>query len=376
MSQLPVPLTSHPLPPDRDALSVRLIATPLPAKRRKEEETGTLWRPVVDKRGVIVGLRQETTWLADETPQLAWETVLSLPETATIAEARRLFAECDQPLIPLVDKKGRYTGECADRRLLHDLLTGCLRPARVGGMATPLGVYMTTGKYIGGSGIKGLIATGICFAVLATALDWSYIVVWSAMVALFEGVKQWDAFTQLWVQFSYLMIMTLMLIRMTPIAGLHAAEHMTISAMEAGLPLSRERVRPMPRVHPRCGTNLMVVLLVIQLVVLASSTLFPKLSWVGQALYLVFWAFVIDRSWRQAGRFVQQHFTTRPPSDAELDSGLKAGQELLAKFAAQPHPPMPLWRRLLATGMIPLLISFSATAYLLDQALRLLGGNP
>ena len=59
----------------------------------------------------------------------------------------------------------------------------------------------------------------------------------------------------------------------------HGAEHKTICCYEAGLPLTAENVRTQCRLHPRCGTSflLVVVLLSILLFSVVSSALY---SWI------------------------------------------------------------------------------------------------
>jgi len=43
----------------------------------------------------------------------------------------------------------------------------------------------------------------------------------------------------------------------------HGAEHMTIHALEAGDPLRPEHIRKYPTAHPRCGTEFLVVVILI-----------------------------------------------------------------------------------------------------------------
>jgi uncharacterized protein YqhQ len=45
----------------------------------------------------------------------------------------------------------------------------------------------------------------------------------------------------------------------------HGAEHMTIHALEAGDPLTTAAVRKYPTAHPRCGTEFLVVVLVLSI---------------------------------------------------------------------------------------------------------------
>ena len=47
----------------------------------------------------------------------------------------------------------------------------------------------------------------------------------------------------------------------------HGAEHKTINAFEAGAPLTVAGVAPQPRLHPRCGTGFLVVVVVVSIVV-------------------------------------------------------------------------------------------------------------
>ena len=46
----------------------------------------------------------------------------------------------------------------------------------------------------------------------------------------------------------------------------HGAEHMTIHAWEAGDPLTVEAVRPYPTAHPRCGTEFLVIVILLSIV--------------------------------------------------------------------------------------------------------------
>lgn len=47
----------------------------------------------------------------------------------------------------------------------------------------------------------------------------------------------------------------------------HGAEHKSIFCYEAGLELTVENVRPQPRLHPRCGTSFMFVVIIISILV-------------------------------------------------------------------------------------------------------------
>ena len=47
----------------------------------------------------------------------------------------------------------------------------------------------------------------------------------------------------------------------------HGAEHKTIYCYEAGLPLTVENVRRQSRLHPRCGTSFMILVLIVGIIV-------------------------------------------------------------------------------------------------------------
>ena len=55
---------------------------------------------------------------------------------------------------------------------------------------------------------------------------------------------------------SILLIIVSLIIKISPVAKYHAAEHKAFSAYEKGLNLTIENVRKQPRTHGKCGTNL------------------------------------------------------------------------------------------------------------------------
>ena len=85
---------------------------------------------------------------------------------------------------------------------------------------------------------------------------------------LVEGVIRMAIFM------AYMLLVSRMS-EMKRVFSYHGAEHKTIRAYEAGLPLSVENIRPMTRLHPRCGTSFLLVVMVISILVfsVASSAL-------------------------------------------------------------------------------------------------------
>ena len=52
----------------------------------------------------------------------------------------------------------------------------------------------------------------------------------------------------------------------------HGAEHKTIRCYEAGLPLTVENVRQMSRLHPRCGTSFLLVVMILSILVFSAAS--------------------------------------------------------------------------------------------------------
>ena len=49
----------------------------------------------------------------------------------------------------------------------------------------------------------------------------------------------------------------------------HGAEHKTISCQEAGLPLTPENAAQFSRLHPRCGTSFLLIVMIVAIFVFA-----------------------------------------------------------------------------------------------------------
>ena len=139
----------------------------------------------------------------------------------------------------------------------------------------------------------------------------------------------------------------------------HGAEHKTIRCYEAGLPLTVENVRPMTRLHPRCGTSFLLVVMVISILVFSAAssgllTLIPALETIrGSFLYrlvmilfkllllpvIVGITYEINR-WcgRKDNRFTRalsapgmwmQNFTTNEPDDTMIEVAITAVMAVL-----------------------------------------------
>ncbi|CAN5377302.1 hypothetical protein BH11ARM2_BH11ARM2_02910 [soil metagenome] len=243
----------------------------------------------------------------------------------------------------------------ADRRVLGVLTAADLyprplprpRPAQIGGMATPFGVYLTNGVVSGGVPKWALASTG--------ALMFSLLLVGDLLSMLvaphLNGVP--DALAVGLVG-AIPFVVFLVGLRLVPLSGVHGAEHMVVHAMERQEELKPEIVRRMPRVHPRCGTNLG-----------AGASLFMGIffsSWIGSdELRFLAAVLVTLIFWRPLGSFLQQFFTTRPPTDRQLASGIRAGEDLLEAHARSARAKGSVAVRIWNSGMLQVMAGSFAT---------------
>ena len=139
----------------------------------------------------------------------------------------------------------------------------------------------------------------------------------------------------------------------------HGAEHKTIRCYEAGLPLTVENVRTMTRLHPRCGTSFLLVVMILSILVfaVASSVLQAVVPAIEQlrgnfsynlimmAFKLLLLPLVVGISY-EINRFVGRHdnwftkiitapgmwfqnFTTNEPDDSMIEVGIAAVEAVL-----------------------------------------------
>ena len=118
----------------------------------------------------------------------------------------------------------------------------------------------------------------------------------------------------------------------------HGAEHKTIWAYEKKLPLTVENVRGQVRLHPRCGTNFLLIVMVVSIFV------FAFLGWPGiverilsRILLMPVVAGISYEMIRLAGRTANpviktmfkpglwlQYLTTREPHDDQIEVAIEA----------------------------------------------------
>ena len=159
--------------------------------------------------------------------------------------------------------------------------------------------------------------------------------------------------------FMAYMILVSQMNEMKRVFSYHGAEHKTIRCYEAGLPLTVENVRQQTRLHPRCGTSFLLVVMVISILVfsVASSLLlsaFPALaamsgSFLYRLLMIVFkllllplivavtyeinrWAGRNDNGFTRiltAPGLWMQNFTTNEPDDSMIEVAIEAVKAVL-----------------------------------------------
>ena len=277
---------------------------------------------------------------------------------ASGSEALRKFSDdaCDRLIV--VDDQGRVMGQLSPSDLFPRKRM-IPRPPLVGGMATPFGVYLTTGSIRGGVSLLAVVSTGcLMFTMLAVSNVLGTLATQPLNHAHIPNFLK-DAIPAMLVLGLFALIM-----RLIPLSGTHAAEHMVVHAMERGEDLVPEVVARMPRVHPRCGTNLAV-----------GMTLFLSIygiEWIKYVDIRFLTAAVVTMfTWRPLGSFVQYHITTKKPSDAQIRSGIKAGNELISRFATAKSSQVSIPARIWNSGLIQVVIG-SSTMLLLIKGLMLL----
>ena len=85
------------------------------------------------------------------------------------------------------------------------------------------------------------------------------------LLHLLEGVVRLGIFM------GYMILVSRMN-EMRRVFAYHGAEHKTIRCYEAGLPLTVENVRGMSRLHPRCGTSFLLVVVIISTLVFSVAS--------------------------------------------------------------------------------------------------------
>ena len=172
------------------------------------------------------------------------------------------------------------------------------------------------------------------------------------------GVNLIEGLVRMVIFLGYMLLISRME-EMRRVFSYHGAEHKAIRCYEAGLPLTVENVRVQTRLHPRCGTSFLLVVMVISILVfsVASSALLaavPALETIRgsfgyRLLMIVFkllllplvvgityeinrWAGRNDNGFTRiltAPGMWLQNFTTNEPDDSMIEVGIAAVEAVL-----------------------------------------------
>jgi uncharacterized protein YqhQ len=126
----------------------------------------------------------------------------------------------------------------------------------------------------------------------------------------------------------------------------HGAEHKAINALEAGDPLDVAHVRAASKVHTRCGTGFLLIVVVLSIVVfalvgnpplalriLSRVVLVPVIAALAYELMRLGAANYRLRlvRWLMAPSLALQGLTTREPDDSEIECAIAALERVLAR---------------------------------------------
>ena len=172
------------------------------------------------------------------------------------------------------------------------------------------------------------------------------------LLHLFEGVVRMVIFVAYMVLVSHMK-------EMRRVFSYHGAEHKTIRCYEAGMPLTVENVKLHSRMHPRCGTSFLLVVMILSILVfsIASSALLAAVpglkamsaSFLYRLIMILFKLLllpVVVAFSYEINRFVGRHdnwftriltapgmwfqnFTTNEPDDDMIQVGIAALQAVL-----------------------------------------------
>jgi len=327
--------------------------------------------PVLDGsylKGVVLPEDVQRALLSGQAPDtpitgLVRDVEVTMAPHWTREDAIRVFEQApDARAAVVTDEDRRYLGIVLPFDLFRVPDLGA-RPRQAGGMATPFGVYLTTGTVSAGVGPLGLASTG--------ALLFSLLTLCSAIT--YELVRWFPYQMPPWLLSGVLNLFPAVLfffaLRSLTITRIHGAEHKVVHAIERGEPLTVDSARRMPRVHPRCGTNLAV-----------GATIFIALVNLGwryvEELGALFALLATLALWQPVGALFQQYLTTREPNDRELASAVEVACELVQRYRSSPRRRTTLATRLLASGLPWLMLGALVAAFALYGLGAALGWEP
>ena len=282
------------------------------------------------------------------------------------------------PVVPVFAADGRYLGLLLPRDILVALAGEPIVPP-IAGLATPVGVYLTTGALRAGASDLGIAATGaflMAINLAAAAVIYGLARLADRFIPVPEQVAAHPgaAVTVLALVLFYglQILIFLLLLRLSPLAGVHAAEHMVVRAIEEGEDLTPEKVRQMPRVHPRCGTNIMALLILLVIAQQLMSSLGSAVDESSRVFALFLVVMIVLLTWRRLGGGLQRWITTRPPSDRQITQAIAVAAALIEQLRARPSARVGIPRRIWHSGFAQVLVGFLTVVSLAEYGLPLL----
>lgn len=116
--------------------------------------------------------------------------------------------------------------------------------------------------------------------------------------------------------------------KFTSIGRYHGAEHKAVAAYERYGEVTLDGARSSSRVHPRCGTNILIYILL-------AALLDPLIGWWGYAILQfvliseAWYVFGESRASIAVGNFLQRYITTSEPKRGELEVAVESLNRLL-----------------------------------------------
>ena len=275
-------------------------------------------------------------------------TVLS---TALGSEAMRMFSDNGIEWAIVVDQINEPLGVITPSRLISHVHSREYQ-GRIGGMATPFGVYLTNGVISSGASRWALVATGAVMSTLFHLAGTLVLVVQNSLPLSIQVTPAFGTFAEF-----ALMGLFLLGIRIIPLAGTHGAEHMVVHAIERGEDLTPEIVARMPRVHPRCGTNLFVGAMIFLSIMSATAIKDTEM----RLLLATLTTFIF---WQPLGSMMQQFVTTKPPNRAQIDDGIRAGNQFFERANLATITRPTIVSRLIMSGLFQVMVGGTVVALL------------
>jgi len=240
---------------------------------------------------------------------------------------------------------------------------GTSKPLVLGGMALVDGVYIRSANAWAIARKDGSIETGVVkkspvAKIPVVRMAWSIgqglvsglmrkkgakssrrflsIIVALSIVGYFEGrlVTHWPDWAAAWTLIGSSLVLMRFLMPST-LWRYHGAEHKAIAAWEKyGRITTAEEAKPISRIHDRCGTNAVFLMVLIAPLVAKYGLLLPAVLVAAEVIrYAVVKApkHPLTRVLVAGGRFLQRTITTTEPTLEELAVGCRAVEACVAE---------------------------------------------